>query len=151
MYLEFWIILAIVFLIGELLTGGFYLLSIGIGALAAAVLNYLQYSITIQIIVFILITLIFVLISRPLYKKLNRNTVDKKSNTERLIGLKAKVTEDIGSDKIGTINVNGEIWKAISDEEISKGEEVEITEIEGVKLKVKKSQWSKSSKYLTTK
>ena len=140
MYLEFWIILAIVFLIGELLTGGFYLLSIGIGALAAAVLNYLQYSITIQIIVFILITLIFVLISRPLYKKLNRNTVDKKSNTERLIGLKAKVTEDIGSDKIGTINVNGEIWKAISDEEISKGEEVEITEIEGVKLKVKKSQ-----------
>ena len=140
MYLEFWIILAIVFLIGELLTGGFYLLSIGIGALAAAVLNYLQYSITIQIIVFILITLIFVLISRPLYKKLNRNTVDKKSNTERLIGLKAKVTEDIGSDKIGTINVNGEVWKAISDEEISKGEEVEIIEIEGVKLKVKKSQ-----------
>ena len=139
MYLEFWIILAIIFLIGELLTGGFYLLSIGIGAIAAAILNYLQFSITAQIIAFILITVIFILISRPLYKKLNKNTVDKKSNTERLIGLKAKVTEDIDSHKIGTIKVNGEVWKAISNEEISKGEEVEIIGIEGVKLKVKKT------------
>lgn len=138
MYLEFWIVLAIIFLIGELMTGGFYLLSIGIGAIAAAILNYLQYSITTQIIAFILITLIFILISRPLYRKLNQNTVDKKSNTERLIGLKAKATDDIDSHKIGTINVNGEIWKAISNEMISKGEEVEIIDIEGVKLKVKK-------------
>lgn len=97
MYLEFWIMLAIIFLIGELMTGGFYLLSIGIGAIAAAILNYLQYSITTQIIAFILITLIFILISRPLYRKLNQNTVDKKSNTERLIGLKAKATDDIDS------------------------------------------------------
>ena len=140
MYLEFWIILAIIFLIGELLTGGFYLLSIGIGAIAAAVLNYLQFSITAQIIVFILITLVFILISRPLYKKLNKNTVDKKSNTERLIGLKAKVTEDIDPHKIGTIKVNGEVWKAISNEEISEGEEVEIIGIEGVKLRVKKNK-----------
>ena len=138
MYLEFWIILAIVFLIGELLTGGFYLLSIGLGSIAAAILNYLQFDITIQIIAFIIITLIFILISRPMYKRLNKNTSDKKSNTERLIGLKAKVTEDIDSHKIGNINVNGEVWKAISDEKISKGETVEITEIEGVKLKVKK-------------
>ena len=138
MYLEFWIILAIVFLIGELLTGGFYLLSIGIGAIAAAILNYLQFSVTIQIIAFILITLIFILISRPLYRKLNRNTVDKKSNTERLIGLKAKVIKDIGPSEVGSINVNGEQWKAFSDEEISEGEEVQIIDIEGVKLKVKK-------------
>lgn len=138
MYVEFWIALAIIFLIGELLSGGFYLLSIGIGAIAAAILNYLQFSITIQIIAFILITVIFIFISRPLYRKLNKNTVDKKSNTERLIGLKAKVTEDIDSHKIGTIKVNGEVWKAISDEKIEKGEEVEIIEIEGIKLKVKK-------------
>ena len=142
MFLEFWIILAIIFLIGELLSGGFYLLSIGLGAIAAAILNYLQFSITLQIIAFILITVIFILISRPLYRKLNKNTVDKKSNTERLIGLKAKVTEDIDSHKIGTINVNGEVWKAISDEKISEGEEVEITDIEGVKLKVKKTNWT---------
>ena len=142
MYLEFWIILAIIFLIGELLSGGFYLLSIGMGSITAAILNYLQFSITVQIIAFILITLVFILISRPLYRKLNKNAIDKKSNTERLIGLKAKVTEDIGSHKIGSINVKGEDWKAISDEEISKGEVVEIIEIEGVKLKVKKTnEW----------
>lgn len=138
MYLEFWIILAIIFLIGELLSGGFYLLSIGIGAIAAGILNYLHFSITIQIIAFILITLIFILISRPLYRKLNKNAVDKKSNTERLIGLEAKATEEIDSHKIGTINVNGEIWKAISDEKIEKGEKVVIIDIDGIKLKVRK-------------
>lgn len=138
MYLEFWIILAIIFLIGELLSGGFYLLSIGMGAIAAAILNYLQFSMTIQIVAFILITLIFILISRPLYRKLNKNTVDKKSNTERLIGLKAKVIKDINPSKIGAINVNGEHWKAFSDDEISEGEEAQIIDIEGVKLKVKK-------------
>ena len=139
MYLEFWIIFAIVLLIGELLTGGFYLLSIGIGAIAAAIMNYFQFSLTIQIIVFILVTIIFILLSRPLYRKLNRNATDKKSNTERLIGLNAKVIEELDPHKIGTIDVNGEIWKAISDEEIGKGEKVEIIEIEGVKLKVKKA------------
>ena len=36
--------------------------------------------------------------------------------------------------------MNGEVWKAVSDEKISEGEEVEITDIEGVKLKVKKNQ-----------
>ena len=138
MYLEFWIIFAIVLLIGELLTGGFYLLSIGLGAIAAAIMNYFQFSLTIQIIVFIIATIIFILLSRPFYRKLNRNATDKKSNTERLIGLNAEVIEDLGSHKIGTIDVNGEIWKAISNEEIAKGEKVEIIEIEGVKLKVKK-------------
>lgn len=138
MYLEFWIILAILFLIGELLTGGFYLLSIALGAIAAAILNYLQFSLTAQIIAFILITIIFIVISRPLYRKFNKNVNEKKPNTERLIGLAAKATEDIGPNQIGSINVKGEIWKAISDERISKGEEVKIMEIDGVKLKVKK-------------
>ena len=138
MYLEFWIILAIIALIGELLTGGFYLLSIGFGSIAAAILNYFQFSITLQIVAFILVSLLFIILSRPLSKRLNKVPVDKKSNTERLIGLNAKVTEEIGPQKIGTINVNGEIWKAISDEEISNGEEVKIIDIDGVKLKVEK-------------
>ena len=49
------------------------------------------------------------------------------------------MTEDIDPHKIGTIKVNGEVWKAISNEEISEGEEVEIIGIEGVKLRVKKN------------
>lgn len=138
MYLEFWIILAIILVIGELLTGGFYLLSIGLGSLAAAIFNYFQFSITIQIVAFILVTVIFIILSRPLFNRLNRNTIDKKSNTERLIGLNGEAMEDIGQKNIGAISIKGEVWKAISDEEISKGEEVKIIGIDGVKLKVEK-------------
>ncbi len=138
MYLEFWIVLGIFFIIAELLTGGFFLLSLGLGSFLAAILNYFNYDIQVQIIGFIILTIIFIILSRPLYNRLNKNISDKKSNTERLIGLNGKVTEDINPHKSGFIKVKGEIWKAISEENISKGETVEILKIDGVKLVVKK-------------
>ncbi len=137
MYLEFWIVLGIFFIIAELLTGGFFLLSLGLGSFLAAILNYFNYDIQVQIIGFIILTIIFIILSRPLYNRLNKNIPDKKSNTERLIGLNGKVTEDINPHKSGFIKVKGEIWKAISEENISKGETVEILKIDGVKLVVK--------------
>ena len=59
----------------------------------------------------------------------------KSKKTEENI---AKAIEDIGRQNIGAISIKGEVWKAISDEEISKGEEVKIIGIDGVKLKVEK-------------
>lgn len=138
MYLGFWIVLGIFFIIAELLTGGFFLLSLGLGSFLAAILNYFNYDIQVQIIGFIILTIIFIILSRPIYNRLNKNIPDKKSNTERLIGLNGKVTEDINPHKSGFIKVKGEIWKAISEENISKGEIVEILKIDGVKLVVKK-------------
>jgi membrane-bound serine protease (ClpP class) len=38
----------------------------------------------------------------------------------------------------GQVSVHGEVWKAISTEQIKKGEKVEVVEVEGLVLKVRK-------------
>jgi membrane-bound serine protease (ClpP class) len=51
-----------------------------------------------------------------------------------------KALDDIGPDKPGFIIVNGEYWRAISDEEIKRGEQVIIIGKEGPLLKIRKAQ-----------
>ena len=57
---------------------------------------------------------------------------------EGLVGEKGTAQLDFGMDRQGKIYVHGEIWNAVSDEQIKKGEKVTVLEIEGLTLKVKK-------------
>ena len=137
--IEFWIIFALILFIIELVTSTFYLLSLGIGAVTAAVLNYLSYDVTTQLIGFSIVTIICIIISRPLSKKINEKSSDKKYNSQRLIGKKAKVTENINSEKIGKVIVDNETWIAVSDEELETDEIVEVIDIDSSKLVVKRN------------
>lgn len=58
------------------------------------------------------------------------------SGKEALIGKVGKALEDISPTK-GKVFVEGEIWDAISEENIPKGEKVQIIEKKGLTLKVK--------------
>jgi membrane-bound serine protease (ClpP class) len=58
---------------------------------------------------------------------------------EGMVGLKGKAASDITADG-GTVKVHGEIWSAVSDETIMKDEKLVVDAVEGLKLKVKKSQ-----------
>ncbi|MDR2623237.1 MAG: NfeD family protein [Methanobrevibacter sp.] len=136
--LEFWIILALACVLGELLSVNFFLLSVGVGAGFAALTNHLNYDFTTQLIVFVVVTTICVLLSRPLAKKLTKKSPSKKSNTDRLIGEEAIVIGKIVPDEMGTIKILGETWRAISNEEIAVGKKVIVEKIDGVKLIVKK-------------
>ena len=59
------------------------------------------------------------------------------SGKEGIIGEIGIARNDIDS-KGGTVFIHGEIWQAISEEKIKKGEKVEVIGVEGLKLKVKK-------------
>ena len=66
------------------------------------------------------------------------------TGTEGLVGMVGPVRTDLtvtGTDpKLteGTVLVNGEIWRAISDEEIGSGEQVVVKSVDGFTLRVKK-------------
>lgn len=66
------------------------------------------------------------------------------TGTEGLVGMVGLVrtdliTADADSDSAqGTILVNGEIWRALSDEEIARGEQVVVKGVDGFTLRVKK-------------
>ncbi|MDR2873345.1 MAG: NfeD family protein [Methanobrevibacter sp.] len=136
--LEFWIVLAVACILGELLTVTFFLLSVAVGAGFGALANYLNFDPTIQMAVFIIVTLICVLLSRPIAKKLTNNSSSKKSNADRLIGEEAIVIKEIIPDYMGTVKILGDTWRAIANEEISVDKKVIVKEINGVKLVVEK-------------
>lgn len=62
----------------------------------------------------------------------------KMLGTEELIGEQGEVYADFVNGK-GKVFIHGEIWNAISDEPLKKGEQVVVEEVKGMILKVKKA------------
>lgn len=131
-----WLILAGVFVIGEVLTSGFLIFWLALGSLIAMAVSFLTDSIIIQTTVFLISSVILILATKPLVRKF-ANTETVKTNVSSIIGKKGLVTKDINSiNSTGQVKVDGELWSAIgeNDMEISKGTEVEVIEIKGVKV-----------------
>lgn len=59
-----------------------------------------------------------------------------KTGREGLVGEKGIAITKIAPE--GEVKLHGEIWKAISDDKIRKGDKIKVIEIEGLELKVKK-------------
>ena len=137
-----WLILFIIFLVLEILTAG-PLISIWFcfGALAAMIAAGAGLALLPQLIIFVIISIAFLILTKPFIKKFLK-IKETKTNADRILDLKGIVSEDI--DNIlgkGAIKVDGKEWTArnVENEEIIlKGTEVEIIQIEGVKAFVKK-------------
>ena len=137
MELQIWILIAAVCFIGELITAGFFILWFGVGASVAAVLSYLGFSETTQFVAFILVSIILLALSRPFAKRITMGMPDKKAASDRLIGEKGIVIEDISLKDGGIVKISGDTWRAVSDQDIKEGVSVLVEKIEGVKLVVK--------------
>lgn len=137
---QIWLLLAGLFFIGEMITVGFLIFWLGIGALLAMIVSFFTTNIIIQTAVFVISSIILILATKPFVKRF----VDvKKTNTNvfSIIGKKALVIKEIDPiNAKGQIKVNSEIWSAESEngEKIEEGSEVEIIRITGVKAIVKK-------------
>lgn len=135
-----WLIIFVVFAALELVSVGMTCIWFAVGALAACVTSLFTSNWIIQAIVFIIVTVLFLLFLRPIAVKYINNNVEK-TNVESLIGKTAKVIEEIDNiNGKGSVVINGNQWTARSenDETILKDELVEIVSIEGVKVIVKK-------------
>lgn len=138
----YWLIAAIVLVIVEILTAGFGSICFAFGALGAALTSYLGASMTWQLVVFALISMLAFVFVRPfVIRFLEKKNKDVKTNADALIGRIAIVTEEISPEKhSGRVKVDGDEWKAVSGtgEVIPEGTEVEITERESIIVTVRK-------------
>lgn len=108
----------------------------GIGALIAYALGLSQ---TIQIVVFIILSIICIFASRPLAKKyLKTQTVS--TNYDRVIGQHGLVLKRIDADTRGEVKVLSTQWAASSldNSTLEVGDYCEILAVEGAHLVVKK-------------
>ena len=127
----YWFVTFIILLIIEIVTINLVSIWFAIGAIASMI-----NSIFIQLIVFIIVSLISLLITKPIIKKIKSKEIIP-TNLDRVIGKSAIVTKEIKKDKYGEVKVLGSIWTACSDADIDLGEKVKVLSIEGVKLIVK--------------
>ena len=139
----FWLILFVVLLIIEILTLGLTTIWFAGGALVAFILAFVGFDLPVQIIVFLLVSISLLVLTRPVAIKFF-NKERQKTNAESLIGQKAVVIEKIDTlHGVGRAEVNGMEWSAKADEAgqiIEAGEIVVIEGIQGVKLIVKKEE-----------
>jgi len=137
----FWLIVFIVLVVIELITVGLVSVWFAAGALAAFISSYFTDNILIQLPIFIVVSIVSLIATRPILKKFfSKNIV--KTNVNKLIGETAIVLEDLSKTNMGKVKVDGQIWSAINSEKgrILKDSEVEILSIEGVKLIVRKRE-----------
>ena len=146
----FWLIAAGIFFIIEMATIGFLVFWLGIGALLAMVTSFLTDSILIQVIVFVITSILLLIFTRPLVNKFVKVPKEVKTNAYSIIGKKGIVISAINNiEGSGQIKIDGEVWstKSANDDDIAKDTEVEIIEIDGVKAVVKKIPENSTSTY----
>jgi membrane protein implicated in regulation of membrane protease activity len=110
-----------------------------VGGLVAVFAAYFGASVPTQLLLFLGVSILTAAVVRPLAKKY-ADPHKVATNADRLLGMEAKVTEDIDNARSsGAVYVDGKTWTARSTDggRISAGETVEIAGMEGVKLIVR--------------
>ncbi len=107
------------------------------GALVALIV-YIIFPdwIWLQVIVFIVVSIVLILSTRKLARKL-QDTPEVKTNIDGIVGKEGKVTIDILPHEVGEVKVEGKLWTAVADCEIKKDAYIEVLAVDGVKLVVK--------------
>lgn len=110
-----------------------------VGALAAMLAAYFGASITVQLLLFVFVSIAALVGLRPLAKRfIDPHIVP--TNADRLLGSEAQVTETIDNEhSAGAVYIDGKTWTARSEDGniIPAGEQVEVVRMEGVKLFVR--------------
>lgn len=131
-----WVIAAVILALIEAATTSLTSLWFVGGALVAAVAAMLGAGVFLQVIIFLLISIILLILTRPVLKK--KMQVEKeRTNVNALVGKPAKVTKEIRRLEAGEAKVNGLIWMAVAfypDRVYPVGSEVTIIRVEGVRL-----------------
>ena len=135
-----WVALLALFIIVEPTTAQLLTIWFAVGSLAALISTFITDNIIVQVIVFVVVSAIALVITRPLVKKMTK-TSKQPTNADMYIGKEAVVTEDINNlEAKGLVKVGGSIWTARTEVDnftIPAGSHVTVIKIEGVKLIVR--------------
>ena len=138
-----WLAVAIVLLVVEIITLGLTTIWFAGGALVACVAAALQADFLVQMILFLVVSVVMLFFTRPVAMRyMNKNRT--KTNSESLVGKEAVVLQEINNLKAsGQVQLNGIEWTARAEnmeDVIEKGAIVYVKKIEGVKLIVTRKE-----------
>ena len=135
-----WLAAFVIFLIFELFTPTLVFVGFALGALISGIVSFFYpESYYWQIGIFIAVAVIMLPLSRKLAKKISKES-PQKSNVDALIGKVALVTKKIDADFGGQVQLEGEQWSAVAEENIDTKEKVIVESVTGNRLHVKRNQ-----------
>ena len=126
---QIWAVVAVICLILELTAGDFFIICFSIGAFFAAIAAALGAGIYVQLLTFAVFTLISLFWVRPFAQRyLHKGEDNRVSNADALLGRQGRVVETIKADGFGRVQIDGDIWKAVTNEsaDIPKGTNVRV-------------------------
>lgn len=139
LFVWLWLAVVIITLVVEFMTAEIVSIWFFFGSVVSLILAICKVDPAIQIIVFVVVSLVFMVCVRPFIKKyVKRNEI--KTNVDSFVGRIALVTEDIVDGNRGVVKLDGQEWSAISNDNVLKGTKVVVLSIEGNKLIVKENK-----------
>ena len=128
-----WLIVAVLFGAGEVMTTSFFLGPFAIGALAATVVSAVGGGFVVSGLVFLAVSVVALATLRPIAKRHLHLPAQLRTGTAALVGRTATVVDEVTEDG-GTVKLDGEIWSARpydEDSVIAPGSRVHVIEIRG--------------------
>ena len=139
-YGTFWVIVAAVALIVEIISMGLSSIWFTGGGIVAAVIGYMGGPLWLQIVAFIAVSTVLLLAMRPIAKK-HLAIGNEKTNIDSMIGRTEKILVTVDNNEgTGMLKIGDVEWRAVSEDGsvIRVGTLVKIVKIEGTKLFVRR-------------
>ena len=133
-----WVAAIVIFIVIEIFTQGLTSIWFAGGALGGCIAAIAGAGPLLQVVVFIIVSILLIIATRPFKKKMDRRI--QKTNVETVIGQVAFVEEEIPAGQTGRVRLDGKIWtaKSIGGDQIFAGERVTVRDIQGVTLTVER-------------
>jgi membrane protein implicated in regulation of membrane protease activity len=128
-----WSIAAAALAGGEVLTLGFFLGLLAIGAVVAAVAAAVGVSVELQVALFAITSVASLAFIRPIALRHIKTPARLRSGTAALVGTRAIVLERVDADR-GQVKIGGEVWTARAydeDDVFEPGARVDVLKIDG--------------------
>ena len=126
---QMWAVIAVVCLILELTAGDFFIICFSIGAFFAALASVCGLGFYLQLLVFAVFTMISLFWVRPFAQRyLHKGEDNRVSNADALMGRQGRVVETVKADGFGRVQIDGDVWKAVTNEsaDIPEGSNVRV-------------------------
>ena len=139
-----WVVAGVAFAIAEVFTLGFVLLWFGVGAIAASLVALAGLSVTLQVVVFLAVSIALTVASRTIFENaLFRNRGPQlKMGVASLPGQVGTVTEaSKGAMREGAVKVFGSTWTAFpaeGEEGFEVGDRVSVERVDGANIYVRR-------------
>lgn len=136
-----WALIAILLVVGEMLTGTIFLAAIAVACLVTGAGAFLGLGVAMQLALFIVSGGLLVVGSRPLAERLLHPPGHRQlqTNVGALVGTVGYVREEIGAGgRTGRVSLGGNDWRAVSDNglPIPSGVQVMVVAVRGATLAV---------------